>query len=1053
MKQKVTYFWAMAVLAIVLGILTPAPAHGQQVLFNIIQQADLSSSCDASYTDSGGAYGCCGSPGRRECARDLNPTKWFSTGCTDPAANVYYSAATVCDLPTPVPFPEPLPATAPASGTDFTFYVASDMHPGRESFAVLTQAQQVAAINNMGSQGLLWSLGGPGLPATPIAAPAGIWFAGDMTTKGADEELGQFRLMWEQGWTQDSIRYPVYVGLGNHDLYTENSIGGAAEMWGYIRNRMGTLNMDMNASGFLNVDAASGSHAYSRDWEGVHIVQMNTYPGDTNSLADTASTSSFACTANSPNPIGDPYQLCAYTEDSANWLKNDLANATASNPFKPIIIVQHFPYSSSDISSAGQANMTNILSGYNVIGVFVGHGHILSSETIPCLASPCVAGGVVGSMDEFQDGNSGRCNDQDQPCYSVTGSAQFIPVRVTQDYMDVATIGWTTDQNTFLPTTPAFETGFLPTGTGACRKRINTNYLDVTSYFTGGSNASNTYTNTSGGIVYGPVAARVGTASGDFLDSCGVGNSNNAYVILNGGLDIASGASITVSGASGFFRLVPMSPRATPASINISTTSASQPGQPILINPQTLILNGPPQNTVSVSVSYQGGLAGWLQFDNGSTTSVNLVSGGLGYVPMNVSFVPGVLDNIAAGVVNAVITVTYQNSGQSVAIPVIVNFRAPITVTLAPVAKSSPPQFTATLSYTPLSANGGIGQTSPEGVVELLNVPYDAKGNPFETVISSGVVNTGADCPYPKDTVLYGNPGNSGQCPSFQGTNLSGDAFAFPKANGVYYLEAIYTGPGNGGSPGPWSYPVTSNVITYIQGPAPALSLVAGNLQSAREQQPFALPITVNVLVEGKPTAGLMVTFSTPSSPALPGGIFAGGASQITVFTDASGNATIPAFALTANLIPGNWTLTATLTGTSQTLNLSLENLGAAQFPSMNAVITSQSGTLNARTWDLAISNNGPGAVAHAQIDSIVVAPIVPYPKASSTGQICSAPTVTTPMPLALGNFNYLGGNLNTSIQLDFGACDEKALYNVTFNLSDGTGLFKTGSYTKLVHP
>jgi len=53
------------------------------------------------------------------------------------------------------------------------------------------------------------------------------------------QELGAFRLVWEQGWHPGGVKYPVFPTLGNHDV-SDAGTGGA------------------DGSG----DAAAASHAY-----------------------------------------------------------------------------------------------------------------------------------------------------------------------------------------------------------------------------------------------------------------------------------------------------------------------------------------------------------------------------------------------------------------------------------------------------------------------------------------------------------------------------------------------------------------------------------------------------------------------------------------------------------------------------------------------------------------------------------------------------------------------------------------------------------------------
>jgi cytolysin (calcineurin-like family phosphatase) len=61
---------------------------------------------------------------------------------------------------------------------------------------------------------------------TPIAIPAGLVLGGDMTDDGGGQiampsegtQLLQLSHRYQQGVGEDRVHFPVYAGLGNHDL-------------------------------------------------------------------------------------------------------------------------------------------------------------------------------------------------------------------------------------------------------------------------------------------------------------------------------------------------------------------------------------------------------------------------------------------------------------------------------------------------------------------------------------------------------------------------------------------------------------------------------------------------------------------------------------------------------------------------------------------------------------------------------------------------------------------------------------------------------------------
>ena len=1074
-----TFFSALVLPVIGLALFVPAPAHAQTSIYNVLTQADLSSPCNPALGDisTNYNYGCCGSPGRRECGADLHYTKWLSTGCTDPGSNVYQADTQECDLGSPNILTDPVAPGIPPGGRDFTFYVTSDSHPWRDTFNPQGQVNQVTAINGFAAQRLLWNsadkVGGScpsssctGLPATPISAPEAIWYAGDMTTHAGQPDFGSFRLMWEQGQIGGGINYPVYVGMGNHDLYSDVPEQAAAmRMWNYMRDRMGPQNMDTSSTGTLNVDDGNGSHDYSRDWQGVHIVQANTAPGD-----DAQSTSESGLTQN-----------------SVAWLKNDLAAATLHDPHKPIIIIQHIPNDGEPFD----VEEYDALAPYNVIAIIVGHTHRVASLPVADLLK---LNNTV--FDEFEDGAGGWCQELSGTGVSacdVSGSVgEFIPVRITDNYLDIAMVGWTATSGT--PTPPTFinadpsnptNTTLMLGGIAGCRKRINTIYNDITAEFSGvGSTFGNTMTVTSPILIHGPVAAKLtftngtesaGNAQHDFADACAFGAGGHYYVILNGGNDIPANTPITINPFKGtsnnlqwtvnILRMVPMQSGSTPTSLSYTDQSGNLASQPpnnnALIGSQSVVLNGPANDILSFSVAYlktpdNSNPSGWLgTLQNSNCVPLAPVELDVsGYATYTMCFIAtSSFLNLHAGVANAVVTVT-GTSGQTYAIPVTLTLRAAIQVSLSSIPGSNPPQFTATMKYNPLPSNPDGSATLPIGEIQLQQVSLSGTGVfSSPVVLSTQIVNDyGSDCPpVAQDEVIFGNSGNASSpyCGSSgPGTEVPGTSvFTFPTTDGVYYLQASYIGEGPSPSPGPWSFPSTSPVVPFILGSQLEASIASGNLQSATVGTAFTTPMSISMSSSRGDWAPIevMVTFTLPASGA--SGTFADGTTQAIVAGGSS--ARIPT--ITANSITGKWLLTATVVGGVPPLQFELENLPASQAPVMSASLTAKQGTLSNRVWTFNIANTGPTSVTAPQIDSMVIAPILP--KSSSTGVICNSPVITTHMPFQLpAAFDDTGGTQSAAIKMQFGACDPKALYNVTVTLSDGAG-HTSGSYLKAVNP
>lgn len=125
--------------------------------------------------------------------------------------------------------------------TDATFIFTSDVHACRmasglnpdcanEGKTDASLLRHIAAINRISGEswpsridGAATRLAGAG---HKIAEPLGVIIGGDMTddgdgqvaTPGEGSQLRQFSQRYQQGIGPDSIHFPVYTGLGNHDL-------------------------------------------------------------------------------------------------------------------------------------------------------------------------------------------------------------------------------------------------------------------------------------------------------------------------------------------------------------------------------------------------------------------------------------------------------------------------------------------------------------------------------------------------------------------------------------------------------------------------------------------------------------------------------------------------------------------------------------------------------------------------------------------------------------------------------------------------------------------
>lgn len=300
-----------------------------------------------------------------------------------------------------------LSSAPPQSGNyDVTFYVMSDSHadptPNNPDY-LLAQAR---AINNLAASGTAWPAqidGSPtGFAGGKIAPPRGVVVTGDLTGWGtAPTEIPSFRSYFEKGNSSNSIQYPAYVGLGNHDLDSADRDQGTADayramFWQYIDSRYKGSSAPVPVTSF---DAAS--HSYSWDFDGVHLLMVHRFAGDT--------------------AYGRPSDL--------GFVANDLRRYASDG--RPVFVFHH--YGMDAFGTNGQwwnqqdrDTYRSLLTGYHVTADIVGHTHAAFQYTWQGLR----VFQVNNAKAEINTGN----ND---------GNGSFAVVRITNRQLDVVTCRYT----------------------------------------------------------------------------------------------------------------------------------------------------------------------------------------------------------------------------------------------------------------------------------------------------------------------------------------------------------------------------------------------------------------------------------------------------------------------------------------------------------------------------------------------------------------------------------------------------------------------------------
>lgn len=210
----------------------------------------------------------------------------------------------------------------------------------------------------------------------PIGHPLGVILGGDITDDGGGQlkvpgvgwQLQQFASRYRQGPGLDQVNYPVYAGLGNHDL-DQNGVPPHVDF--YRREMRDYVELNHRMSVFYKppvpvTNFHVPSDNYSWDWGGLHLVQLQRFGGDATKGA----------------------------VSGLDWLRQDLASYAADG--RPVVLFQHYGWDPFSIERWDPSAMTfddqgtgaphwwsdtdrqallDTLKGYNVIGIFHGHEH------------------------------------------------------------------------------------------------------------------------------------------------------------------------------------------------------------------------------------------------------------------------------------------------------------------------------------------------------------------------------------------------------------------------------------------------------------------------------------------------------------------------------------------------------------------------------------------------------------------------------------------------------------------------------------------------------
>jgi hypothetical protein len=259
-----------------------------------------------------------------------------------------------------------------------TFLIGSDTHVGfSDAHGSTAERNSAAVLEMLKTPGMGWPLE---LGAGQVQSLFGLVLTGDLINDGSDvskcsSQWNQWESVYGLSLREGATVLPIFEGFGNHD-------GGntTAEHECNLVRRAVQLQNTLRSSKIRSVSLCT-LH-YSWDWDQLHLVHLNLYPGEDHELAQEWMHGSWQ-----------------YPEYSRSFLEEDLAlNVGASE--RPVCIFFHYGFdgywSKLWWTDHERALFLETVSKYNVLAIFVGHTHVAMAyqwEGIDIVNSPSTVRG------------------------------------------------------------------------------------------------------------------------------------------------------------------------------------------------------------------------------------------------------------------------------------------------------------------------------------------------------------------------------------------------------------------------------------------------------------------------------------------------------------------------------------------------------------------------------------------------------------------------------------------------------------------------------------
>jgi hypothetical protein len=236
-------------------------------------------------------------------------------------------------------------ACGAALAADVTFFSYSDIHYGADDGGrrpPIVRSGMVPVINSLPGAAYPDAIGGT------VAQPRAVIMQGDLINDGAVKD--KYPTQWADFLADFGVngegrcKFPVFEGVGNHDVNPDM----------FVFNQVKERNLVRKQLGYIKNVSPNGYH-YSWDWDGVHFVNVNLFPG------------------NVWEGEADSYGRGHHPQHAREFLADDLQRHVGDSG-RPVVVVQHFrPIDENWWTYAAADKFHRVIQDYNLVAILVGH--------------------------------------------------------------------------------------------------------------------------------------------------------------------------------------------------------------------------------------------------------------------------------------------------------------------------------------------------------------------------------------------------------------------------------------------------------------------------------------------------------------------------------------------------------------------------------------------------------------------------------------------------------------------------------------------------------